>query len=155
MHYTRVIALTVLATVVAACDSKQAQIERQRRAADDLMRKQECATMTVAIGTMRQRGRADIVEPDSSCWTIDTESCRIKVEMALELRNAGNPGLADQVMRIGKVCSGEAQFESKYGLAAFRDHRKLLEQAEQDAFDEAQANAMDHEIERDPPDNGP
>jgi hypothetical protein len=72
-----------------------------------------------------------------TCWTIDTESCRIKVEMILELRSAGDGALADQVTSIGKDCSGEAKFANKYGLGAFRDHRKLLEQAEQDAADEA------------------
>ena len=147
----RVIVLAVLASAVAACDTKQAQIERQQRAAEAAKRKQECAAMTTAIATMRLRGRTDIVETDTSCWTIDTENCRIKVEMALELRSAGNPTLADQVMPIGKDCSGEAQFESKYELAAFRDHRKLLEQAEQDATDEALANGTEEPMERDPP----
>jgi len=142
MQCARVIALGGLAMVVASCDSKQAQMERERKAAISAKLDQDCSVMTKAIATMRQRARSDLVAADTSCWTIDTENCRIKVEMFLELNSANDPALANQVMTVGKDCSDEMQFENKYGLPVFREHRKLLEQAEKDAFEEGQAEAL-------------
>ena len=145
------IALTVisasLAIVGPACDPKKmsekekrekarlAQIEEDRQFRVQLRRDVQCKIVKEAELGVFIRGRVDLIHADA-CDRI-RRSCDFKVEFLFELSKSDKAHLGDSVAKIGVDCDDELKFALKHGLAAFRDHRELLEAAVEEALDRA------------------
>jgi hypothetical protein len=159
VNILRVLTFTYVATTLVACDAEQAERTRAEKARLEVQRKHQCDLLTEIIDLARQRGRSDLFDPDTS-WSCDTlaynDDCGLKVELMVELASAGRSSLAEELRVIGRECDGEHQFALKYGMDIFRDHRKLVKEAEEYAAHQAEAEAMDRTPEdRDPPERGP
>jgi len=155
VNILRVLIFTCIATTLVACDPEQAERTRAERARLEAQRKHQCDVLTEIIDIARQRGRSELFDPDIS-WSCDAleynDDCGLKVELMIELTSAERSSLVEELRAIGRDCDGEHRFALKYGMDAFRDHRKLVKEAEE----QAEAEAMDRASEgQDPPERGP
>jgi hypothetical protein len=92
-----------------------------------------------ALDVAAARGRVDLAQTKDrvpACQRIEVEDCGYKVELLYELQLAGRTFLAQEMGKIGEECSRELEFATKHGLAAFRDHHKLLTESLDEARDE-------------------
>lgn len=133
--------------MLAACDSEQAARQRANEAKAKETEKarveQECHTVQQALVILASRGRKDLTQPEHGlidvCNPFDVEGCGYKVEVMLELDAAGSIQLGERIQSIGINCQDEFKFAKRFGLEAFREHRKLLEAAVEDALAEDEA----------------
>lgn len=114
--------------------TRAAEAERARIAAEQYKAKREkqCAEVTAALEIVAARGRADLVkdgERTPACRRIEIEDCGYKVELLYELTAAGRTALVQELSKIGEDCTQGFEFATKHGLAAFRDHHKILTEA--------------------------
>jgi hypothetical protein len=123
--------------------------EKERIASEQYRAKRElqCARVTEALEVVKARGRADLAEAANksiaACRRIEVEDCDYKVELLYELGLAGRISLANDMRKIGDDCSRQLEFATKHGLAAFRDHHKLLTEALDGARDEHENRRAD------------
>ena len=127
--------LMCLHPVLAGCDAKQAERKHEAEAKRQLEIAHQCEVVNEVLAVVRQQGREDLAKYDSGrpCERIKNEDCDYKVELMFELSKATQPALSDQIAPLGPDCTDEQRFAVKYGLEAFRDHRKLLNDAVNDA----------------------
>ena len=108
----------------------------ERKSAEKVRSKAEvqrrCSAIDQALALVRERGRTDLVGTDAQCSTVDLYDCSFKVELMVELSTANAAVINEQIATIGEPCASEYRFAVKYGIEAFRDHRKLLEEAMDD-----------------------
>jgi hypothetical protein len=152
----RVLSCMYVIAALVGCDAEQAERARAEKARHETELKHQCEVLTEIIALARERGRSDLFDPDISwsCETLaDSDDCGLKVELLVELASAGRSPLATQLEAVGRDCAGEHRFALKYGMEAFRDHRKLVKEAEDYVAAEAAVDAMPPE--RDPPERGP
>lgn len=123
-----------MAPMLLGCDQREHQKARAAREAELL---RQCSLTEEVITFARSLGRADLAEPNASCKTFSLQDCRVNVELLMALAKANKPDISDYI-RSNKDCGAEYQFAQKYGMDAFRDHRKLLEAAMEEATAEAQ-----------------
>jgi hypothetical protein len=145
----------LIVAALVGCDAEQAERTRTEKARKEAQVKHECDVLTGIIDLARQRGRFDLIEADASCATLDTEDCGLKVELMIELANTDHPTLQQELAGIGRYCASEHRFALKYGMEAFRDHRKLVKEAEEYAEEKAEFMDAVARAERDPPERGP
>ena len=144
--------------VVQACDqevaqkpypeqAKKEQEAKERKRQREAQKEAECAIVVEALAVASLRGREDLVDPlkgSKQCHRIYIEECPYKVELLYELGKAARRDLVEKVAKIGfEDCSEEFRFAEKYSIEAFRDHRKLLEAAVEEALSEERDSAQD------------
>ena len=120
---------------LASCDSKQSERDREAEARRQAEVARQCELVNGALAVVGQRGRKDLTVYDlgQPCERIQSDDCDYKVELMFELTKAGQAALSDQITPLGPDCAEEQKFALKYGLEAFRDHRKLLNDAVEEA----------------------
>src|SRR5262249_46540347 len=142
----KILSLTCMIVMLVGCDAEQAERPRAEKARHEAQLKRHCDVLTEIIDVARQRGRADLFEPNTS-WSCETlaysDDCGLKVELMVELFSASRPSLEQELSAIGRDCANEHRFALKYGMDAFRDHRKLLKEAEDYAAAEAEFYGCD------------
>jgi hypothetical protein len=116
--------------------AEKERLVTERRKAN---RAQQCGLVTEALDVVAARGRADLAQLNNgvpACRRIEVEDCGYKVELLYELQATDRAPLTQQLEKIGDDCDRELEFATKHGLAAFRDHHKLLTEALENARDE-------------------
>jgi hypothetical protein len=131
--------LMCLHPVLAGCDAKQAERKHEAQSKRQLEIANQCEVVNQVLAVVRQHGREDLAKYDLGppCERIKKEDCDYKVELMFELSNARQAALSDQIAPLGPDCTDEQRFAVKYGIEAFRDHRKLLNDAVNDAVNDA------------------
>jgi hypothetical protein len=128
---------------------KRAQQAEKARVAAELFkakRERQCAQVMEALEIVAARGRAGLAAADKNipaCRRIEVEDCGYTVELLYELTQAGRTTLAQEIARFGEDCSRQLEFATKHGLAAFRDHHKLLTDALEEAREEHERHTAD------------
>ena len=119
------------------------KLKQKQQAASEAKLKSECQAIDQGIASARQHGHADILPADAGCYNIEFGDCRVRVELAVELSSDGAALASAAIAGIDDSCAGEHAFARTYGIAAFRDHWKLQEAANELAVEEARQDDID------------
>jgi hypothetical protein len=136
------------AAYIPYCRSQVEEAERKRAIAAEksriaaeqyrAKRDQQCATVNEALAVVAGRGRTDLAQGGKNlpaCQRIESEGCGYKVELLYELRSAARTDFVQALSKIGEDCERGLEFAIKHGLAAFRDHHKILVEALEEEHD--------------------
>jgi hypothetical protein len=99
-----------------------AKYERRRQAECKLVNE----GVRIATG---QSTPNESLSPQDTCETLNVYDCTIRVELLVALVESGRDDLGQQLAAIPSGCYDEYRFARRYGIDAFRAHRKLVQRA--------------------------
>jgi type II secretory pathway pseudopilin PulG len=140
----------VLAVLELVASMRRAARARQE---SNAAREIKCKVIMEAIEAGYAAGWKPRADQDSKPWRRKTgvclqwelEDCTERVPLLLIL-DSTNPSLSERFNKTGEDCSREKRFALRFGIEAFAEHRRLLDDAVEDAgSDQMDGNGLERD----------